>query len=254
MKELPKNLPTLPVDSAKILEYRARCQKPRWKEDLWTWYVLRRISIYFTLLLRRTPITPNAVTWFSLLFFILTGWLMLWAEPWAMLMAVLAYNLGYLCDCVDGELARLRGTTSRQGVFIDTLIRATSIPIVAAFSLTIHALTAETPLGLWTASGIYLTILVATMGLAIPLAYNYTDLKNDEGDPVSDMRTTSFFWECVAFVTGLPGFFAALPLLLCLEYLSNLPVTVWFIAAFLVLWGVKTAFRLYHVLKALNSN
>lgn len=254
MKEHPKNLPTLPVDSAEILEYRARCQKPRRKEDLWTWYALRRISIYVTLLLRSTPITPNAVTWFSLLFFILSGWFMLGANPWAMLTAVLAYNLGYLCDCVDGELARLKGTTSRQGVFIDTLIRYTSIPILAALALAIHALTAETPLGLWSASGIYLTTLVATMGLAIPFAYNYTNATTDGSDPVGDMRTTSFFWECVAFVTGLPGFFAMLPLVLGLEYLLDLNLTVWFIASFLVLWGVKTAFRLYHVLKALNSN
>src|SRR5690606_37610287 len=144
MKELRKNLPTLPVDSAKILEYRVQCQKPRRKEDLWSWYVLRRISIYITLLLRRTPITPNAVTWLSLFFFILSGWLMLWTKPWAMLTAVLAYNLGYLCDCIDGELARLRGKTGRLGVFLDTLIRYTSIPILAAFALSAHALAAET--------------------------------------------------------------------------------------------------------------
>ena len=254
MKELRKNLPTLPVDSAKILEYRVQCQKPRRKEDLWSWYVLRRISIYITLLLRRTPITPNAVTWLSLFFFILSGWLMLWTKPWAMLTAVLAYNLGYLCDCIDGELARLRGKTGRLGVFLDTLIRYTSIPILAAFALSAHALAAETSLDLWSASGVYLATLAATMGLAIPFAYHYTHMQTEEIDPVSDMRTKSFFWECVAFVAGLPGFFAMLPLFLWLESLSGLPLIAWFIASFLILWGGKTAFRLYHVLKALNSN
>ena len=221
-------------------------------EDLWTWYVLRRISIYITLLLRGTPITPNGVTWLSLLFFVLTGWLMLWAKPWAMLLAVLAYNLGYLCDCVDGELARLKGITSKLGVFLDTLIRATIIPILVSFALAAHSLTAANQPGFWIASGIYATTLIATFGLAIPLAYNYTRVKSDESDPVSDMRTTSFFWEFVAFITGLPGFFALLPLVLFLEHALNLPVIAWFIVSFIALWGVKTALRFYLVLKALT--
>lgn len=250
---LKKKLPTLPFDTKKILELRTRCQKSRREEEIWSWYVLRRISIYVTLLLRKTPVTPNGVTWFSLIMFGLTGWLMLWAEPWALLLAVVTYNLGYLGDCVDGELARLTGVKSRQGVFLDTLIRAISIPILVAFALGAHTLNGAEPLNLWIATGIYLTTLAATLGLAIPLAFNLLRLEN-ESDPVGEMRKSSMVWEWVAFLTGMPGFFALLPVSLILDTLSAFSWTGWFITVFLVLWAVKTAMRLYLTVKKLKSD
>lgn len=57
--------PTLPLDSEKVLHYRGQCQKPREQEEIWSWFVLRRLSIYVTLALNHTFVTPNAISWLS---------------------------------------------------------------------------------------------------------------------------------------------------------------------------------------------
>ena len=55
-----------------------------------------------------------------------------------------------------------------------------------------------------------------------------------------------------AFLTGMPGFFALLPVSLILDTLSAFSWTGWFITVFLVLWAVKTAMRLYLTVKKLS--
>ncbi|MFC4075607.1 CDP-alcohol phosphatidyltransferase family protein [Salinithrix halophila] len=237
-----KKLPTLPVDSERILEYRSICQKSRQYEEIWSWYVLRRISIYITAVLSRTRITPNGISWFGLLFFILTGWLMATGDPMLLLAAVVTYNLGYLCDCVDGELARLTKVTSNLGVFLDTLIRAISIPMLVGFALGLYRMAGW---GLAGVTVLYLAALIATLALLVPLAYNYIHLKSDENDPVSDMRTSSAKMEWIAFFTGMPGFFALLPITVVLELLSGFPATGPFIIGFLTVTALKTLLRLY---------
>lgn len=244
-KDTIKTLPTLPVDSNRILAFRERCQKPRHMEEIWSWFVLRRVSIYITLLLSRTPLTPNGISWFSLLFFALTGWLLLPGEPWGWLLAAISYNLGYLCDCMDGELARIKGVTSQRGVFLDTLIRALSIPVWSAAAFMVPSAFGWTEWGLGAASWGYVMVVVATLALLVPLSYNYVHVKTDENDPVSEMRTQSPLMEWIAFLTGMPGYFALLPVMTIVEMLINQPVVAAFTAAFLVMFAVKTFLRLY---------
>lgn len=245
-------LPTLPFDSKRILELRATCQKPRAKEEILSWFLLRRISIYVTLLLLRTRITPNGISWLSLLFFLLSGWWILWMKPWALLLATLCYNLGYLLDCVDGEVARLKGITSKKGVFIDTLIRASSIPIIISFTIPLYPWIKGEPLTLLGASVIYFISVMATMALLIPLSYNYIQSGAEERDPVGEMRTNSSLHEWVAFLSGLPGFFSFLPLAAGGEAWSDLPVMAIFLTAFLVVFTLKTFLRCFITVSALK--
>ncbi len=237
--------PTLPVDSERVRFLRSLCQKPRHMEEIWSWYVLRRVSIYVTLALGRTPVTPNGISWSSLFFFAVTGWFLLSGEMWGYLLAVLFYNLGYLCDCLDGELARLKEVTSRLGVFLDTLIRAMSIPILTGVSLGLLRQIEGVKLDLWASSLIYGVVLVGTLALLVPLAYNYVGLKEDEGDPVSDMRTTSSLMEWVAFFTGMPGFFAILLILTAVEFFSGWVLVPILFIGFLLVMALKTLVRLY---------
>ncbi|SFS75507.1 CDP-alcohol phosphatidyltransferase family protein [Marininema halotolerans] len=243
--DMAKKLPTLPVDSAQILQYRSICQKPRQSEEIWSWYVLRRISIYVTVALSRTPITPNGVSWLSLFFFTLCGWMLATGEVGWLLGAVVAYNLGYLGDCLDGELARLTKVTSQLGVFLDTLIRAISIPITVGMLLGIYRLLGKTDLTLSMVTLIYLAALIGTLALLVPLAYNYINLKSDENDPVSDMRTASTRLEWIAFFTGMPGFFALLPITVVVEILWQVPMISLWGMAFLFIQALKTMVRLY---------
>ncbi|SMO74614.1 CDP-alcohol phosphatidyltransferase family protein [Melghirimyces algeriensis] len=242
---MTKTLPTLPVDSETILSYRSLCQKPRHFEEIWSWYVLRRISIYLTVVLSRTPVTPNGISWASLVFFAVTGWFLLPGEVWGYGLAILFYNLGYLCDCLDGELARMNRVTSRLGVFLDTLIRAMSIPILTAVSLGLLKNTGWMGLDLVSATLVYIAALIGTLALLIPLAYNYVGLKADENDPVSDMRTTSSLMEWVAFFTGMPGFFAILGPLAAIEWLLGMTWTPYLFFGFLIVTALKTVVRLY---------
>lgn len=242
--------PTLPLDSERILTYRRRCQKPRELEEIWTWFVLRRVSIYVTLLLSRTAVTPNAITWFSVIFFVLTGWLMVLGEPWSFLLAVITYNAGYLCDCIDGELARLKNVTSRRGFFIDTLIRACSIPIVISFAIVLMEW--HVTLSVLGVTIVYATAVLATMALLIPLAFNLTYSGSEEHDPVSDIRLQSRRMDWVAFFLGLPGFFLILPVGVLIEAVSVVPFSKVFFTVFLSLFSLKTVARLYITYKRIN--
>lgn len=242
--------PTLPLDSERIRHYRQRCQKPREMEEIWSWFVLRRISVYITLALRRTTITPNGVSWCSILFMLLAGWFLVFAEPWSYLMAVISYNIGYMCDCIDGELARLTRVTSRRGVFLDTLIRATSIPIVMAIGMALFAGRFVAPFEL---SLMYGIIVLATMALLVPLSYHLMSIEAEEHDPVSDMRIQSRWGEWLAFFLGLPGFFAILLIGIAIEGLFGVPIYTIFFALFLGLFGIKTLARLYITYNRINE-
>ncbi|MCM2675733.1 CDP-alcohol phosphatidyltransferase family protein [Alkalicoccobacillus plakortidis] len=102
-----EKLSTFFFDSERIIELRRQVQPYSAKEDLWSWYVLRRMSIYITILFEKMRLTPNAVSWLSVLFVLLSGLFMVMATPTSFILAFVAYNLGYLFDCVDGELARM---------------------------------------------------------------------------------------------------------------------------------------------------
>lgn len=242
MKHNSTEYPTLPLDSERVMSYRSRCQKPRELEEIWSWFVLRRVSIYVTILLSRTRVTPNGVSWFGIIFFILTGWLMAMAETWSYLLAVISYNAGYMCDCVDGELARLKNVTSRRGFFLDTLIRACSIPIVVSFALALFGsgLTSAVEV-----SVVYAIAVLATLALLVPLAFHLTYSEAKEHDPVGDMRVQSRRAEWLAFFLGLPGFFAILPVGVAVEAMWGVPFNTIFFTVFLSLFSLKTLARLY---------
>lgn len=234
--------PTLPIDSARIIRLRRQCQKPREEEEIWSWFVLRRISIYVTLLLMRTAVTPNGVSWLGVAFFVLAGGWLAAAEPGAYVAAAACYNAGYLCDCVDGEIARLKQTGSRRGVFLDTLIRACSIPIVTAAGLALWRLHAKA--AALDVLAIYAVVVAAAMALLVPLAYQLAESGAADTDPVAAMRTRSRGMEWFAFVTGLPGFFAVLPAGVFVEAVFAVPFNAAFITLFLAAFILKTIVRL----------
>jgi phosphatidylglycerophosphate synthase len=100
-----------------IEELRRVCQ-PRVEPTL-TSRLVRRVSIYLTWALVRTPLTANQVT---VLFLVsgLTGALLLGSGGyrWTVLGVVLL-QLSVLLDYSDGEVARYRKATSALGSFLD---------------------------------------------------------------------------------------------------------------------------------------
>ncbi|GAB3156676.1 CDP-alcohol phosphatidyltransferase family protein [Microbispora hainanensis] len=80
---------------------------------------MRRLSIYATWLLAKTPISPNQVTGLMILCGVASGAVLALPGFWAALGAALLIQVYLLLDCSDGELARWTGRTSITGVYLD---------------------------------------------------------------------------------------------------------------------------------------
>ncbi|WP_283138508.1 CDP-alcohol phosphatidyltransferase family protein [Rhizohabitans arisaemae] len=80
---------------------------------------MRRLSIYGTWLLVRTPLSPNQVTGLMILCGVLSGFILAMPGLWSAIVAALLIQLYLLLDCSDGELARWTRRTSIAGVYLD---------------------------------------------------------------------------------------------------------------------------------------
>lgn len=128
---------------ATIRELRDQLQAPRASVDaLYGKYVMRRFSIYLTFFFSKTPISPTGVTFLSILAGI-AGAVHLFMGQW--LAGVLWVNGWYLLDHVDGELSRLRKSSSLTGFYLDTLANAIVPPLaLAGVGGGMHSFTGET--------------------------------------------------------------------------------------------------------------
>jgi phosphatidylglycerophosphate synthase len=82
---------------------------------------MRWLSLRVTRLLVSTRATPNALTLLMGAVGLVAAAVLAVPTLWAALLAALAIQLYLLLDCVDGELARWRRTTSAAGVYLDRL-------------------------------------------------------------------------------------------------------------------------------------
>jgi phosphatidylglycerophosphate synthase len=108
------------VLSAVVDAYR-RTRKP--KDILWNKLVARPLAAVVIVPLARTSITPNQVTLLTLPVFLAGAALIAFLPGWGMLCAGVAIlELSYVLDCADGQLARLKGTSSPVGAHLDFLM------------------------------------------------------------------------------------------------------------------------------------
>ena len=106
---------------SKIADSYRRTKKP--KDILWNRLVARPLAAGVLVPLARTHVTPNQVTFASLAVFVAAAALLVGLPGWTgLLIAVAAIELSYVLDCVDGQLARLRGTSSPVGAHLDFLM------------------------------------------------------------------------------------------------------------------------------------
>lgn len=233
--------PTIKWESEEIKAIRSKCQKPTAVEEPFARYFLRRISIYVTLFFNKIGLLPNFVSLLSLIFFFLTGLVLIPGTPLALSLALLCYILGYLFDCVDGEMARLRNKTSKKGEFLDNIIRGNTVIITIGIVLSIFYLLGFMdfiPLIL-----LYVGTTIAFLGLQIPLAYEITFSSSVNDDPVYQLRKQSSF-DQIAFWTGMPGFFTLMVLIIPIEMLlENSNVYFYFSLIFLLFYTLKVALR-----------
>src|SRR4051812_31741117 len=93
------------------------------KDIFWNRFVARPAAAVLLVPLQRSRVTPNQIT-FSSLFVFAAGAVLLALMPGRMGLAaaVLVIELSYVLDCVDGQLARLRGTSTPVGAHLDFLM------------------------------------------------------------------------------------------------------------------------------------
>jgi len=91
-------------------------------------YFIRPLSILFTWLLVRTPITANQVTILQEIIGFAGVVFLAFGIPEYSLIAVLLLQLGYILDCSDGEVARWNNEQAARGVFLDLVGHYIIIP------------------------------------------------------------------------------------------------------------------------------
>jgi phosphatidylglycerophosphate synthase len=82
---------------------------------------MRRVSAHVTRALVPAPVTPNQLTVTMIVVGLLAALALAWPGMATAILALVLVQLYLLLDCVDGELARWRGTTSAAGVYLDRL-------------------------------------------------------------------------------------------------------------------------------------
>jgi len=100
-----------------------RASKKKKDINWWTEWVCRPPAAIFVWWWKDSRITPNQVTFLATLvaaascalFIVLPGW-------WGAVVAALVFELSFVLDCVDGQLARVRKTASPLGHHLDFLM------------------------------------------------------------------------------------------------------------------------------------
>jgi choline kinase/phosphatidylglycerophosphate synthase len=107
----------------KIKEARKIAQAPRIAkgEDWYSQFFTRYFTMYISYFIWRLGISANTVTVWMGIVCLLGSICIVFDNVWLVLLGGLLWQLWYILDCVDGEVARLCGKTSQLGVFIDLL-------------------------------------------------------------------------------------------------------------------------------------
>jgi len=89
----------------------------------WNRWVARPAAAVLLVPLAHTRVTPNQITLLSLVVFAGAAVLMAVAPgQTGLVLAVIVIELSYVLDCADGQLARLRGTSTPVGAHLDFLM------------------------------------------------------------------------------------------------------------------------------------
>jgi phosphatidylglycerophosphate synthase len=106
---------------AAVVDAYRRTRKP--KDILWNRFVARPLAAVLIVPLARTRVTPNQVTLATLVVFLGGAALIALGRGWGALCAGTAIlEVSYVLDCADGQLARLKGTSSPVGAHLDFLM------------------------------------------------------------------------------------------------------------------------------------
>jgi phosphatidylglycerophosphate synthase len=100
-----------------------RASKKKKDINWWTEWVCRPPAAVIVYALRSTPITPNQITFASFALAVVSGALFILVPSYlGLVAAALLFELSFILDCADGQLARLRKHASVLGHLLDFLM------------------------------------------------------------------------------------------------------------------------------------
>ena len=101
-------------------EQLANCSKK--KGGFIELYISRRLSLFLVKYIARTNITPNQITYFAFLVAIVSSYLISTGKLLNLIIGGILVQVAWTLDCVDGDLARLKGISSKKGAWADAVL------------------------------------------------------------------------------------------------------------------------------------
>lgn len=96
-------------------------------------------SLPFTYVLVNTPLTPNMISFLSFALLVVSCGFIIQATPFATLVGGIICWFSWVLDCVDGEVARLRGIASNFGGWLDMVFdRLGDVVLFAAITINLY--------------------------------------------------------------------------------------------------------------------
>ncbi len=92
------------------------------KDNFWIRRVSRPFSTITVYFLKNTRITPNQISFISVAWAVLGAVVLIfWRSYTGLLTGVVIFQVAFIFDCADGQLARMRGADSDLGMYVDFL-------------------------------------------------------------------------------------------------------------------------------------
>jgi len=124
------------MKSIKWKDFQKKIEKDQTnhKADLYARWFVWKISARISYLLVRTPFSANQITIFQEMIGITGAILLASFNIKYAVIGILLLQIGYIFDCVDGEVARFKNQQSVRGVYLDLIGHQFVIPMYIFFN------------------------------------------------------------------------------------------------------------------------
>lgn len=157
-----------------IEELKKICQGRPDKHDFYMWGVIRKISVYFTWVFVKTPITPNQLTLLSIAFGLLGSLFFISPNPWYWVAGWVVVHLHFILDQCDGEVAYYKKKVTKFGYFFDEIAH----PIVNIFFF------AMLTIGIYNMTKTVESVVLGTILIFVASIHRMVGLYEDYSDKV----------------------------------------------------------------------
>lgn len=192
-----RQYPAFWCDRADMTALRRDVQKPWVKEEFWSFYVMRPVSLYISVfLVKRTKVSPNLLTGLAMLFALLAALGYLWGSWLSIVAGFCLFQISYLLDCMDGEVARLTRRMSPLGVWLDSgLHYLYYLAFVAAVYGVLQSLG-----DVWQTVAVFLAVFGVFLDLFVSEGFEAAFQGNGQGKTTESIRKKSRWSDGLVFL------------------------------------------------------